>query len=176
MRDIFDGNVPDTDERLNLGAGRGREIGNRPDYDPRVPKTRQQARAESQTMTVGGFGERNERVKSLAATAISFGPFQGRIYEGAGAFKGFRLGCDYDGVSSAVACAIHSGSLNGPILASLVVNPKDTSLCQDALSLGDFGVNFDSLYVEIYLNSAHGTFNASDLPSLNGTVYVASVE
>lgn len=176
MRDIFDGNVPEKDERIHIpGTGAGRDIGRRQDYDPRVPMTREQARRENQAFTVGGFGERNDKVTSLAATAIEFGGAEGYLYSGAGSLKAIQFRTSYHDTHGTIAFDIRNGGAQGALLFRGMVTPINLATSVSQFSWGDFGVNFDSLYVSNYILSSGLPVDLTQV-TIGGTVYVASVE
>lgn len=151
--------VPQKDERIILpDRGYGRDLGRNPTFDG--TRQRKSPDQDSSPLSVGGYGERNDRVKSFAATAISF--FGGGvIYNGAGALRGWSIVQSEAATNSTIN--IRNRDATGTILASITpTNSNDLNM-----SLGDFGVNFDSLYIEIVTSGSQ---------AVQGTVWVASVE
>lgn len=153
--------VPDKDERIHMrDRGASRDLGRNPAFDG----TKQRGVNLPEEMSVGGFGERNQRVRSMAATAVSFSGASGVVYEGAGAFRGF---CIHPGVTGddTVSIEFRAGNANGNLIAACYAAPAQTVIQY----LGDFGVNFDTLYVKVTVVTAGSN-------PRNGIVYVASVE
>ena len=159
--------IPDKDERIDLGRGRGRDIALQPTYDGVTPTTRKDREAPTNgldSLAVGGAWERNDHIRSMGATAIPFGNVGGSMQIGAGALRGVVV---HPGVAadSPATVNVRSGSQFGTILASV----RRSAAATNVLWFGDFGINFDGLYVEV----------VADTPANNrisGTVLVASVE
>lgn len=156
----------DRDERIILpDRGVGRDLGRNPAFTGGMPGTRQDSRDGVSLGSVGGWGERNDSVRSMAATAIGVSVFtQGgkttsyRIAEGAGALRGWSISADF-------SCTIRlrTNNANGTVIA-IFGSDSEIHLVH---YLGDFGVSYDSLWIEVVSNSSG---------SVSGAVWVASVE
>lgn len=158
------------DERIILpDRGIGRDIGRNPAFDGAVPHTRQDAREGVAFGSVGGWGERNDAVRSMAATAVAIGMFAEstqdnfyRVVEGAGALRGWSLILSDPPASGTVT--LRANNQNGPIIARFSLDDYPAFATQ---YLGDFGINFDTLWLQVSLDAAQ---------VVSGAIWVASVE
>lgn len=157
----------DKDERMHLrDRGVGRDLGRNPAFDGTKQRGVTLPAHMDDAYNVGGAYERNQRVRSFAATTVGFGPVSGRAYEGAGALRGYTVRAIATGDTAIVN--IYSGGSNiGALLASEYVLPATTH----NVYFGDFGINVDSIYVEVLDVTTPG-----NLPDITGTLFVASVE
>ena len=160
------------DERIHIAdRGKSRDIGRNPAFDGTLQRGVKPSNADAidRAMAVGGAFEQNDRVRSFAASSVQIGPYAGVVVEGAGALRGVSM-C-IAGASQPFTVRLHSGSLVGTIIASFVLG-ESVGLYSIALWFGDFGINFDSLFLE-YVDVITG---AAVTPPIIGTVNVASVE
>lgn len=159
--------MAEIDERLAVGdIGKGRDIGQHPSFVGTKPRTRQDTRALPSALSVGsGVGRAEETLTSFTAVAIGFGGFNQVIVSGAGSFRGFSLWHD----ASVVGTVMFYSGLNsqqGGLIAAYDTTGNPGSV---VYSFGDFGINFNNLYVEVT-----GTLLATD--KFKGSAWVGDIE
>lgn len=149
------------DERIHMrDRGRSRDIGLNPTFTGAKPVTRQ----ETHELSVGGYGRREESVSTFAATAVGFSYAIGQqtVIGGAGAFRGYAINCIGTGTGTIVVLF----KVGGLPAAAVTLNPSGSANGY----LGDIGVGFNSLTVEIIVD---GTVSVT---RWDAAVIVASTE
>lgn len=147
------------DERIHLrDRGVGRDIGRNPAFAGDMPRTRQTVRQESAGLQVGGYGTRDQEITSFAATAVGI-TASGVAVGGGSSLRGFTVIAP-----GTTGFVLFRDGQNGPILAACAL-PFAT------VYLGDIGVNFNSLYVDV----RDAAMVVQDI-AITGSVTVGTVE
>ncbi len=167
----------DRDERTILpDRGFGRDIGLNPSFHGGVPSTRQDNRDGVGLGSVGGWGERNDSIKTFAATPLAVylnvAGLAGatvssvRVAEGAGALRGVSLAVNEVPISDPFHVYLYSRNPQGTMLAHFLLMPYQPTV---EIYLGDFGLSFDSLWLVV--KTVGDSANV-----ITGSIWVATVE